>query len=349
MVAMTPLPSLGLGRSCARFSGKMIRLRAASCAPRCFSSSSFFSKEEQKGVGLGNVTPLDTSVIPSHLGIPPYAQGEPIPPMPGLPPYFLPPDEVKSGQGEMVGKLRRACRIAAEALEFAGTLVKPGVKTEDIDTQVFEYLLARDAYPSPLGYMNFTRAISTSVNEVVCHGVPDDRELEEGDVVSVDVSCFVDGVHGDNCATFPVGKVDSATEDLIRISLECLDKSIAVCGPGVPLTEIGRVCSEICDSSGYSSVREFCGHGVGEYFHQLPYIYHFTNAVDNGKMEPGMVFTIEPIIVDGRSAAIKTLEDDWTCVTRNYARAAQFEHQLYITETGVEVMTVPEGKAWEAP
>ena len=193
---------------------------------------------------------------------------------------------------------RRACRLARQMLDLACSLAKPGVTTEAIDVAVHEAIIEAGAYPSPVNYHGFPKAICSSVNEVVCHGIPDSRELREGELVSFDVSVFLEGFHGDNCATVPVGDVDADGIRLMEATKEALDSAVAVCKPGTCLTEIGATVHAIADRYGYDSVRKYCGHGVGQHFHMHPYVQHFRN--DN-KLElvPGMAFTIEPSLVEG--------------------------------------------------
>lgn len=239
---------------------------------------------------------------------------------------------------EEIEHLRECCRIGREALDLAASMIKPGVTTDAIDEAVHNFIISRDAYPSPLNYWEFPKSCCTSVNEVICHGIPDFRPLEEGDIVNVDVSVFYKGVHGDLNETFPVGKVDEESMRLMRVAYQCLEESIKICRPGTMYREIGNLIQSICDKHGFSVVKTYCGHGVGALFHCAPNVPHYKNNKAVGTMKPGHVFTIEPMINAGRFEDV-TWPDDWTSVTMDGSRSAQFEHTLLVTETGVEILT----------
>lgn len=243
-------------------------------------------------------------------------------------------------EGDAVVKMRRAARVARRALDYAASLVQPGITTDEIDKLVHAQIIEWGAYPSPLNYSGFPKSICTSVNEVVCHGIPDMRPLQEGDIISIDVSVFFDGVHGDNCTTVGVGKVDEFGQNLMRVTQECLDTAIKSIGPGVPLNTIGQVIYDHAEKNGYGSVEAFCGHGLGEHLHMRPLVKHFPNG-DDMRLFPGMVFTIEPALVE-KSTKLGLWDDDWTAVTLDGGRAAQFEHEVLITDDGVEILTVNE-------
>jgi methionyl aminopeptidase len=234
--------------------------------------------------------------------------------------------------------MRRVGRAAAEVLAEVGRAVRPGVTTDDLDVIAHEACVARGAYPSPLNYHGFPKAICTSVNEVILHGIPDSRRLEGGDIVSVDVTLYLDGVHGDCCATFPVGEIDADSARLLRVAEECLARGIEAVRPGRPISDIGRAVERHASASGYGVVRSFCGHGVGEDFHGEPQVLHYYDPRASDAMEEGMTFTVEPMITVGSHRHV-LWPDGWTAATADGKRAAQFEHTLLVTRDGAEVLT----------
>jgi len=222
--------------------------------------------------------------------------------------------------------------------------IKPGVTTDDIDKAVHEMVIVEDAYPSPLNYHSFPKSICTSVNEVVAHGIPDSRALLDGDIVSIDITVYFNGYHGDCCETFFVGNsVNNTARNLVSVARECLYKGISVCGPGVDFWKIGEAIEPFVQEHGFNVVAELMGHGVGELFHTFPFILHVRNR-ESGKMKPGMVFTIEPVITEG-CTKIDVWPDKWTIVTTDGSWSAQFEHTVVITDTGVEILTESEAFA----
>jgi len=243
--------------------------------------------------------------------------------------------EVKTEQD--IEGMRAAGRIAREVLDAAGRMVAPGVTTESIDALVTEESIKRGAYPSPLNYHNFPKSCCTSVNEVICHGIPDSSVLKDGDVVNIDITCYYGGYHGDCSEMFLVGDVDEAGKQLVKVTYDCWQAAIAYCAPGKPFCGIGGVIEDYIKPYGYSSVREFCGHGIGKTFHTNPNILHYRNS-EPGKMQVGNVFTIEPMICEGTYKHVMW-DDQWTATTRDGRRSAQFEHTLLITPTGVEAFT----------
>jgi len=232
---------------------------------------------------------------------------------------------------------RRACRLASAIREYAGSLVKVGVTTDEIDAQVHEEIIRRGAYPSPLGYNGFPKSLCTSVNQVLCHGIPDARPLEEGDIINLDVSTFVEGFHGDCSGMFVAGQTDTEATELIRVTKQCMQHAIAVCGPGVPYRTIGQTIYELAQQHSFDVQPVFCGHGIGRQFHLPPYIVHVP-TLDPGLMKLGEVFTIEPILTVGETA-FDLWADGWTVVTRDGSRAAQFEETILITKEGAEILT----------
>jgi methionyl aminopeptidase len=237
-----------------------------------------------------------------------------------------------------IESMRRAGRLASKVIRLAGSLLRPGVTTRHVDEQCHDFILSHKAYPSPLNYMGFPYSICTSVNNVVCHGRPDDRVLLDGDLVSVDVTVFMEGVHADTCFTFPVGCVDDAGMKLIDTAQRITHEAIELVKPGRQYKEIGAKIETMCEQSGYGTVKEFCGHGIGRSFHELPYVMHCRNN-DKTMMVPGHVFTIEPMITEGDNE-IGMWDDEFTIATTDELRCAQFEHTVLVTETGHEILTL---------
>lgn len=242
---------------------------------------------------------------------------------------------------EVVERIRVAARIAAQALAEVGRHVAPGVTTDELDRIGHEFVLDHHAYPSTLGYRGFPKSLCTSVNEVICHGIPDSTVLADGDIVNVDITAFTGGVHGDNNATFLVGEVDEESRLLVERTQEALHRAIKAVRPGREVNVIGRVIEKYAARFGYGVVRDYTGHGVGEAFHSGLVIPHYDAApLYDRVIEPGMVFTIEPMLNLG-TADWTTWDDGWTVVTADLRRSAQFEHTLLVTDTGAEILTLP--------
>ncbi|KIR54229.1 methionine aminopeptidase, type I [Cryptococcus gattii Ru294] len=241
---------------------------------------------------------------------------------------------------EEIEGMRKVCRLAREVLDLVASHVKPGVTTDELDVICHQACIDRNSYPSPLNYVKFPKSICTSVNEVICHGIPDQRPLQEGDIINLDVTLYHGGFHGDLNATYPVGKVDEESQDLMDTTKRAMDEAIAICKPGVPYREIGNKIEEITKPKGYGIVRRYTGHGINHLFHGLPTIVHYGGSKTPGRMEVGQVFTIEPMINLGTSN-LEHWNDDWTAVTADGRRSAQFEETILITETGVEILTRP--------
>ncbi|GAA1427860.1 type I methionyl aminopeptidase [Microlunatus lacustris] len=241
---------------------------------------------------------------------------------------------------ETVEKMRVAGRIAAGAIQAAGGAVAPGVTTDALDRVAHAYLLDHRAYPSTLGYRGFPKSSCTSVNEVVCHGIPDARPLEDGDLVKIDITAFVDGVHGDSCVTFGCGELDETSRLLAERTQEALRRAIAAVRPGRQVNVIGRVIESYAKRFGYGVVRDYTGHGVHTTFHSGLVIPHHDDPGRDTVMRPGMTFTIEPMLTLG-TAEWFLWDDGWTVETADGSRCAQFEHSLVVTETGAEVLTLP--------
>ena len=241
------------------------------------------------------------------------------------------PDEFK--------KLRNAGKISSQCLDFISDKIKPGVKTQEIDELCVNFLKKHNAVSAPLFYRGFPKSICTSVNHVVCHGIPSEKILKEGDIVNVDITSFVDSFHGDTSRTFCVGKVSVKAKNLVETTKEALERSIKILKPGVFLGDIGFEIQNFVEENGYSVVRDFCGHGVGRNFHEEPNILHYGKKGTGPKLEEGMVFTIEPMINAGKYET-KLLNDGWTAVTKDKSLSAQFEHTVGITNNGYEIFTL---------
>ena len=241
---------------------------------------------------------------------------------------------------ETLALMRVAGRAAAEVLAAVGAAIRPGVTTDQLDAVAHAACIERGGYPSPLGYNGFPKSLCTSVNEVICHGIPDSTVLKDGDIVNCDVTIFKGGVHGDTNATFLVGDVDEASRRLVDVTRECLDVGIAAVQPGARVRDIGRAIQAHAEGHGYGVVRAFVGHGIGRAFHSDPQVYHYDNPAARQELVPGMTFTIEPMITLG-GWQHEMWDDGWTAVTADRSRTAQFEHTLVVTETGAEILTLP--------
>ncbi len=247
--------------------------------------------------------------------------------------------EVKDA--ETIEKMRVAGRIAAQAMEAAAAVIAPGVTTDEVDRVGHEFLLDHGAYPSTLGYRGFPKSLCTSVNEVICHGIPDSRRLEDGDIVNIDITAYIDGVHGDTDATYLCGDVDEESRLLVERTREAMMRGIKAAQPGREVNVIGRVIESYARRFGYGVVRDFTGHGIGTEFHSGLIIPHYDAApAYNTVIEPGMTFTIEPMLNLG-THEWEMWDDDWTVVTKDRKRSAQFEHTILITENGNEILTLP--------
>ncbi len=240
-----------------------------------------------------------------------------------------------------IGRMRVAGRIAAQALREVGRHVAPGVTTDELDRVGHEFLCDHGAYPSTLGYRGFPKSLCTSVNEVICHGIPDSRRVEDGDIVNIDITAYVDGVHGDTNATFLVGDVADEVRLLVERTEEALRRAINAVRPGRDVNVIGRVIESYAKRFGYGVVREFTGHGIGTAFHSGLIVPHYDAApLYDIPIEPGMTFTIEPMLNLG-TRDYEMWDDGWTAVTRDRRPSAQFEHTLLVTATGAEILTLP--------
>jgi methionyl aminopeptidase len=241
---------------------------------------------------------------------------------------------------ETIQRMRAAGRLAAQALAEVGRHVAPGVTTDELDRVGHEFLIAHGAYPSTLGYRGYPKSLCTSLNEVICHGIPDDTVIADGDIVNIDITAFLDGVHGDTNATFLAGNVDEESRLLVERTHEAMMRGIRAVAPGRPLNAIGRVIESYARRFGYGVVRDFTGHGIGTTFHSGLIVPHFDDPGVHVIMEPGMTFTIEPMLTLG-TIEFEMWPDGWTAVTKDHRRTAQFEHTLAVTTDGYEILTLP--------
>ncbi len=244
--------------------------------------------------------------------------------------------------------MRQAGRLAAEALDMLTPWVKPGVSTEKLDALALEFALDHKAIPAPLHYRGFPKSICTSINHVVCHGIPGPKPLREGDILNIDVTLIVNGWHGDTSRMYTVGQVNRRAERLIEVTYQALERGIRAVEPGHTTGHIGAAIQTYAEAERCSVVRDFCGHGLGERFHDRPNILHYGKAGTGPQLRPGMLFTIEPMINLGKPA-VKLLNDGWTAVTRDRELSAQFEHTVGVTEEGCEIFTVSPGGLHKPP
>jgi methionyl aminopeptidase len=235
--------------------------------------------------------------------------------------------------------MRKAGRLAAETLDYVTPHVVPGVTTGELDKLCHDFIVSHNAIPAPLGYRGFPRSICTSINHVVCHGIPGDRKLLDGDIINIDVTTIVDGWHGDTSRMFYVGKVGIKAQRLVDITYDSMMRGIETVKPGAHLGDIGQAIQTFAEGARFSVVRDFCGHGIGRVFHDSPSVLHFGRKGMGPKLQEGMFFTVEPMINAGRRE-VKVLEDGWTAVTRDRSLSAQFEHTVGVTKDGVEIFTL---------
>ncbi|KAK3122964.1 hypothetical protein QOZ80_8AG0621180 [Eleusine coracana subsp. coracana] len=266
-------------------------------------------------------------MVPDHIPRPPYVGTESLP--------EVCPDR-QMHDSESIGHMRAACELAARVLRYAGTLVKPSVTTDEIDRAVHQMTIDAGAYPSPLGYGGFPKSVCTSVNECNCHGIPDSRALQDGDIINIDVTVYLNGYHGDTSRTYLVGDVDKSAKQLVDVTEECMMSGISACKHGASFKEIGQRISEVAGKYGYS-IDPFVGHGVGRIFHSEPIIWH-TYDYEPGFMVAGQTFTIEPTLSMG-STQCELWDDGWTAVAVDGSLSAQFEHTVLITADGAEILT----------
>ncbi len=291
---------------------------------RCHGNRRLLQRER---VAIGSVSP--PRPVPDHIVRPDYVVAGVV----GTPRTFQIHDN------ESLARLRRAGAVAAEVLLAAGDAVAPGVTTDEIDAVAHDAYIERGAYPSDLHYKGFTKSICTSVNGVICHGVPDDRPLQEGDIVNIDVTAFIDGMNGDTSATFVVGEIDAPTLALVGTTREATLRGIAAVAPGEPLRRIGEAIEPFARSRGFAVVREYGGHGIGETFHAAPHIHHHIERRDHEPFQVGMSFTVEPMLLSGGTTFTQA-DDGWTEHIDDAMPSAQFEHTIVVTPSGAEIMTL---------
>ena len=282
-------------------------------------------------VRAGIVSPRRT--VPAHIPRPDYA-------ISGRPASARSRQVIKTP--EQITRMRAACSAARKVLEIAKNAVRPGITTDEIDAITHQAYIDLGGYPSTLNYHGYPKSLCTSVNEVICHGIPDSRPLQEGDIVNLDVTIFLDGMHGDLSETVGVGIIDDESRRLIDMTHACMMRGIAAIKPGERVCDIGRAIQDHAEDHGYGVVRAFVGHGIGEQFHMDPQVPHYFDPGLTARMLPGMVFTVEPMINLGDWRHV-SWDDKWTAVTIDRKRSAQFEHTILVTEKGVEVLTLPPG------
>jgi methionyl aminopeptidase len=267
--------------------------------------------------------------VPAHIVRPEYV---------GKPSPTLGEKDVKDD--ETIAAMRIAGRLGAQALEEVGRNVAPGVTTDFLDKVGHEFLCDHGAYPSPLGYRGYPKSLCTSLNEVICHGIPDDTVIQDGDIVNIDITAYIGGVHGDTNATFLAGQVDEESRLLVERTKESMTRGIKAVAPGRPLNTVGLVIEKYANRFGYGVVRDFTGHGIGKTFHSGLVVPHYDDPRNTVVMEPGMTFTIEPMLTLG-TINYDVWRDGWTAVTKDHKRTAQFEHTILVTEDGHEILTLP--------
>lgn len=286
------------------------------------------TKQARKPLRPGRISPRRS--VPAAIARPEYVD------RPAPQPYTGP--EVKDA--ETIERMRVAGRIAAQALQTVGEAIRPGITTDELDRIGHEFLLDHQAYPSTLGYRGFPKSLCTSLNEVICHGIPDSTTLEDGDICNIDITGYIGGVHGDTNATFLVGDVDQEARDLVDRTREATARAIKAVQPGRPLSVIGRVIESYAKRFNYGVVRDFTGHGIGTAFHTGLIIPHYDDPSLTTPIEVGMTFTIEPMLTLG-TYDYDMWGDGWTVVTKDRSWTAQFEHTLLVTPTGAEILTQP--------
>lgn len=236
--------------------------------------------------------------------------------------------------------MRQSCELAAKTLNYIADKLEIGMSTDDVNQLCHDFIIKNNAIPSPLNYHGFPKSVCTSLNEVICHGIPSKKDiLKDGDILNIDVTTYFKNFHGDTNRTYFIGNVDPKIQNLVKTTYECMMKGIDVCKPGAYLGDIGAAIESHAHKNGYSVVHEYCGHGIGREFHEEPQILHYGRAGTGIQMKAGMTFTVEPMINLGKRQC-KLLKDGWTVITRDKKQSAQFEHTILITETGYEIMTL---------
>ena len=287
---------------------------------------------------MTTATPLQRGTISPRRAVPPkIVRPHYVGTWPGTAADY---DDPMVKDAQTIERMRVAGRIAGDALVEVGRHVAPGVTTDELDQVGHDYLIAHGAYPSTLGYKNFPKSLCTSVNEVICHGIPDSRPLEDGDIVKVDITAFIGGVHGDTCASFFAGTPREEVRLLGERTREAMLRGIQAVRPGRPISVIGRVIESYAKRFGYGVVRDYTGHGVGPSFHTKPTILHYDHPRASTVLETGMTFTIEPMLTLG-GYDWYMWDDDWTVLTKDGSMAAQWEHTIAVTDDGAEILTLP--------
>eukprot|EP00033_Pygsuia_biforma_P001919 GCRY01002140.1.p1 GENE.GCRY01002140.1~~GCRY01002140.1.p1 ORF type:complete len:433 (-),score=66.32 GCRY01002140.1:121-1281(-) len=332
------------------------------CSQKCFTDAWGVHKEKHKQYRkCGDYKPTDIPPIMSRVNYKGSLRPSQVSPMRYVPPQIQRPDYADEGlpisemnvrefsipvySKEEIEGVRLASKLAREVLDVAGAMIRPGVTTEEIDRAVHFASIDRNCYPSPLNYHNFPKSVCTSINEVICHGIPDARPLQDGDIVNIDVTVYHKGFHGDLSETYFVG--DNISEDsrhLVKSTYECLDLAIKAVKPGVRYRDLGDIIGKHASRNHLQVVRTYTGHGIGRLFHTAPTILHYAHNEARGVMKPGHIFTIEPMINQGNPKVFHW-SDNWTATTTDGKRSAQFEHTLLVTEKGVEVLTARRGQA----
>jgi methionyl aminopeptidase len=286
---------------------------------------------------------------PASVTGPPRVQRGKVSPRRLVPPEIIQPDYVSNrgrpGPGRpgdpstRLERMRRACRAAVEVMEETARALRPGITTDELDGIAHAGYIARGGYPSTLGYRGFQKSLCTSVNDVVLHGIPDSRPLEKGDIINLDVTIYLDGMHGDCSATYGVEEIDETSQKLIRVTREAMMLGIEAVKPGLPINVIGKAIETYANAQGYGVVRHYGGHGIGEVFHTPLHISHFYDPQATTVIEEGMFFTIEPMLTIGDPLQLRDWSDGWTVVTDDGQRSAQFEHTIHVTRDGAEILT----------
>ncbi|MGA1594390.1 MAG: type I methionyl aminopeptidase [Ilumatobacteraceae bacterium] len=278
----------------------------------------------------GVISPMRS--VPDHIERPSYADT-------GVVERW---DEPVVKSDDVIERMRHAGRVAAEVLRLSGEFLRPGITTDEVDEYTHGLFIERGAYPSTLNYHGYPKSLCSSANEVICHGIPDSRVIRDGDIMNLDVTGFIGGVHGDTNATFLIGEVSEENRRLVRVTEECMWLGIEAVRPGKPLSDIGRAIEDHAKAHDYGVVRAFIGHGIGEQFHTDIQVLHYYDSRATTIMRPGMVFTIEPMITLG-SWQHRMWDDGWTAVTSDGRWTAQFEHTILVTDDGAEVLTGGDG------
>lgn len=247
---------------------------------------------------------------------------------------------IKIKTADEIMKMRKTCALASQTLDYLESKIEIGMSTEDINTLCHEYIISHGAYPSPLNYHGFPKSVCTSLNEVICHGIPSAKDIiKDGDILNIDVTCFLDGYHGDTNRTFLIGNVKPEVQKLVQVTYEAMIKGIKEVAPGKYLGDIGAAIEEYAHQNSFTVVHEYCGHGIGTEFHEDPQVLHFGRRGTGPQMREGMIFTIEPMINLGQRFC-KVLKDEWTVVTKDKKPSAQFEHTVLVTGSGYEILTL---------